>query len=136
MSNAGSTPTTYPLEWIAIEVGRLANRPQLMPTDRSKRRDGSSNGTLGLVTGLSQGLGKLALDAIIQRDVPEVVRTSVFARSETLLQLSWVIGGFLGVFMPLNAKLGLSVVAVVLVAWSVFVLHGRLASARTQRRVS
>jgi len=91
---------------------------------------------LGLVTGLSQGLGKLALDAIIQRDVPEVVRTSVFARSETLLQLSWVIGGFLGVFMPLNAKLGLSVVAVVLVAWSVFVLHGRLASARTQRRVS
>ena len=85
---------------------------------------------LGLVTGLAQGLGKLSLDAIIQREVPELVRTSVFARSETLLQLSWVIGGFLGVFMPLNATLGLSVVAVVLVAWSVFVLRSRLMSGR------
>jgi hypothetical protein len=88
---------------------------------------------LGLVAGLSQGLGKLSLDALIQREVPELVRTSVFARSETLLQLSWVIGGFLGVFMPLNAKLGLSVVAVVLVAWSVFVLRSRVISGRSQR---
>jgi len=87
---------------------------------------------LGLITGLSQGLGKLALDAIIQRDVPEIVRTSVFARSETLLQLSWVIGGFLGVFMPLNPTLGLSVVAVVLVVWSGFVLRSRLISARSR----
>ncbi|MDX6298215.1 MAG: hypothetical protein QOI51_2072 [Nocardioidaceae bacterium] len=85
---------------------------------------------LGLVTGLCQGLGKLSLDSLIQREVPELVRTSVFARSETLLQLSWVIGGFLGVFMPLNATLGLSIVAVVLVAWSVFVLHSRVTSAR------
>jgi MFS transporter len=88
---------------------------------------------LGLVTGLSQGLGKLSLDSLIQREVPELVRTSIFARSETLLQLSWVIGGFLGVFMPLHATLGLSVVAVVLVAWSVFVLRGRVASGRTLR---
>lgn len=89
---------------------------------------------LGLVAGLCQGLGKLSLDALIQREVPELVRTSVFARSETLLQLSWVIGGFLGVFMPLNATLGLSIVAVVLVAWSVFVLRSRVASGRAQRR--
>jgi len=88
---------------------------------------------LGLVTGLCQSLGKLSLDALIQREVPELVRTSVFARSETLLQLSWVIGGFLGVFMPLNATLGLSIVAVVLVAWSVFVLRSRVTSSRTQR---
>lgn len=85
---------------------------------------------LGLVAGLCQGLGKLSLDSLIQRDVPERVRTSVFARSETLLQLSWVIGGFLGVFMPLNATLGLSIVAVVLLLWSGFVLHSRLMAAR------
>ena len=30
---------------------------------------------------------------MIQRDVPEEVRTSAFARSETLLQMSWVVGG-------------------------------------------
>ncbi|MBA2445544.1 MAG: MFS transporter [Nocardioidaceae bacterium] len=90
---------------------------------------------LGLVAGMSQSLGKLSLDALIQREVPEVVRTSVFARSETLLQLSWVVGGFLGVFMPLNARLGLSIVAAVLVAWLAFVLRslvvGNRAAART-----
>ncbi|MEJ7708113.1 MAG: MFS transporter [Nocardioidaceae bacterium] len=88
---------------------------------------------LGLVAGMSQSLGKLSLDALIQREVPEVVRTSVFARSETLLQLSWVVGGFLGVFMPLIAKLGLCIVAVVLVAWLIFVLRGLAISARTAR---
>jgi MFS family permease len=91
---------------------------------------------LGLVAGMSQSLGKLSLDALIQREVPEAVRTSVFARSETLLQLAWVIGGFLGVFMPQIAKLGLFIVAAVLVAWLAFVLRGlavsnRAAAART-----
>ena len=84
---------------------------------------------LGLVAGLCQGLGKLSLDALIQRDVSELVRTSVFARSETLLQLAWVVGGFLGVFMPLNATLGLSIVAVVLLLWSGYVLRSRLVGA-------
>ena len=91
---------------------------------------------LGLVAGMSQSLGKLSLDALIQREVPEAVRTSVFARSETLLQLSWVIGGFLGVFMPLIAKLGLFVVAVVLVAWLAFVLRGLAVGKRSAARTA
>src|SRR5690606_261518 len=74
---------------------------------------------LGLTVGICQSLGKLSLDAIIQRDVPEAVRTSVFARSETLLQLSWVLGGFLGIVMPLDpAELGLGAAAGVLVVWT------------------
>ena len=36
-----------------------------------------------------------ALDAIIQREVPESLRASAFARSETWLQLAWVVGGAL-----------------------------------------
>jgi MFS family permease len=88
---------------------------------------------LGLVAGISQSLGKLSLDSLIQREVPELVRTSVFGRSETLLQLSWVIGGFLGVFMPLNATLGLSIVAVFLVAWSIVVLQSRIRSGRLSK---
>jgi hypothetical protein len=56
-------------------------------------------------------LGKLSLDAIIQRDVPEAVRTSAFARSETLLQLSWVVGGAIGIVLPLNGRLGLGIAA-------------------------
>ncbi|WP_329492205.1 MFS transporter [Kitasatospora sp. NBC_01246] len=62
-------------------------------------------------SGVAASLGKLALDALIQRDVPESVRTSAFARSETLLQLSWVAGGAVGILLPLDGALGLSVAA-------------------------
>ena len=70
---------------------------------------------LGLVAGLCSSLGKLSLDAMIQRDVPETVRTSVFARSETVLQLSWVIGGGCGILLPLIPRLGFGFLAGVLV---------------------
>ncbi len=55
---------------------------------------------LGFVAGLAQCLAKLSLDSTIQRDVPERVRTSAFARSDTTLQLAWVIGGFVGIALP------------------------------------
>jgi hypothetical protein len=63
------------------------------------------------VAGIAASLAKLALDALIQRDVPEAVRTSTFARSETLMQLSWVAGGTLGILLPLDGTLGLSIAA-------------------------
>jgi len=78
----------------------------------------------GLTVGICQSLGKLSLDALIQGDVPESVRTSAFARSETLLQLSWVVGGFLGILVPLQpSRLGLGVAAALLVAWLIWVLR-------------
>ena len=64
---------------------------------------------VALAAGLAQSLGKLSLDAIIQRDVPEAVRTSAFARSETVLQLSWVVGGAIGIALPLDGRLGLGI---------------------------
>jgi MFS family permease len=79
---------------------------------------------LGLTAGLAQSLGKLSLDALIQREVPERVRAGSFARSETLLQLSWVVGGVIGILMPLNPQLGFGVAAVILVGWSAWVLAG------------
>jgi len=79
---------------------------------------------LGLTAGLAQSLGKLSLDALIQRDVPETRRSATFARSETLLQLAWVVGGFIGILLPLVPRLGLGVAAAILVAWSVWVVHG------------
>ena len=79
--------------------------------------------TLGLVAGLCSSLGKLSLDALIQRDVPETVRTSVFARSETVLQLSWVIGGGCGIVMPLIPRLGFGFLAAVLIAVVLIVLR-------------
>lgn len=80
---------------------------------------------LGLTAGLCQSLGKLSLDALIQREVPERTRTSAFARSETLLQMSWVVGGFIGIALPLLPRLGLGIVAAILLAWTMVVLTHR-----------
>ncbi|WP_114905557.1 MFS transporter [Ornithinimicrobium murale] len=77
---------------------------------------------LSAVVGMCQQLGKLALDAVIQESVPEHSRTSVFGRSETLIQLAWVIGGGLAVVLPADATIGMTVIAVVLVLWLVVVL--------------
>ncbi|MEU3409828.1 MFS transporter [Streptomyces sp. NPDC006658] len=85
---------------------------------------------LAAVAGCAQALGKLALDALIQRDVPEAVRTSAFARSETLLQMAWVFGGAVGIVMPLDGTAGLLTGAVFVAAGWLTTLRGLLASAR------
>ncbi|MGW0711346.1 MFS transporter [Streptomyces sp. NPDC002643] len=85
---------------------------------------------LAAVAGFSQALSKLALDALIQRDVPELVRTSAFARSETLLQMAWVVGGGIGIALPLNGTLGLSVAAAIVAAGWFTTVRGLLSSAR------
>ena len=86
---------------------------------------------LGLVAGLCSSLGKLSLDAMIQRDVPESVRTSVFARSETVLQLAWVIGGGCGIVLPLIPRLGFGFLAGVLLVVVFLVLRMRPSSRTT-----
>ncbi|OPC82456.1 hypothetical protein B4N89_17275 [Embleya scabrispora] len=84
------------------------------------------------VAGLAQALGKLSLDAMIQRDIPEAVRTSAFARTETALQVAWVVGGGVGIALPLNGTLGMSVVAGVLTL--ALVVVGRKLTTRRARR--
>ncbi len=81
--------------------------------------------TLGLVAGLSQSLAKLSLDSTIQAEVAPKVQTSAFARSDTALQLAWVLGGFIGIAMPLRPGLGFTIAGCVLGAWIVFVLVRR-----------
>ncbi|MCT9078156.1 MFS transporter [Streptomyces fulvoviolaceus] len=85
---------------------------------------------LAAIAGFSQALAKLSLDALIQRDVPERVRTSAFARSETMLQMAWVFGGAVGIVMPLNGYLGFSVAAAVIATGWLATLKGLLSSAR------
>ena len=62
---------------------------------------------------VGQTLVKLALDSIVQREVSADVRSSTFAASETLHQLSWVIGGLLGLLMSMtdSGVAGLAVAA-------------------------
>ncbi|WP_330240039.1 MFS transporter [Streptomyces sp. NBC_00525] len=85
---------------------------------------------LAATAGLTQALSKLSLDAMIQRDVPEEVRTSAFARSETLLQMSWVVGGAIGIALPLNGVLGMSVAAGLLALGASASVRGLLGAAR------
>ncbi len=80
---------------------------------------------LGLTAGLAQALAKVSLDSTIQSNVPTQVQSSAFARSDTTLQLSWVVGGFVGIALPLNPHLGLGVACATLGAWAVFVLGSR-----------
>jgi hypothetical protein len=55
-----------------------------------------------LISAVTNSLSKIALDALIQRDVDESLRSSAFARSETFLQLSWVLGAAVGVALPVH----------------------------------
>ncbi|REK90732.1 MFS transporter [Streptomyces inhibens] len=80
--------------------------------------------------GLCQALAKLSLDAMIQRDVPEEVRTSAFARSETVLQMSWVVGGAIGISLPLIGVVGMSVAAGLVALGVVLAVRGLLSAAR------
>ncbi|MDP9240528.1 MAG: MFS transporter, partial [Actinomycetota bacterium] len=88
---------------------------------------------LALVAGLSNSLAKLALDAVVQTEVPEDVRSSAFARSETVLQLAWVVGGGLGL-IPFGSRYGFLVPAVGLGAMAVWTaLSLRTVRPRRQR---
>jgi predicted MFS family arabinose efflux permease len=76
------------------------------------------------VSAVTNALGKVSLDAIIQREVPDNLRASAFARSETMLQLAWVVGGAFGIALPPTGWIGFTVaasllaLAVGLVLWS------------------
>lgn len=84
----------------------------------------------GAMTGFAQTLGKLALDAMIQRDVAEENTSSAFARSETRLQLAWVGGGGLGIALPLRGEIGFGIAAGAMIALTLVVI----AQARENRR--
>jgi predicted branched-subunit amino acid permease len=65
-----------------------------------------------LVAAIVSALSKVCLDAVIQRDLPERSRASAFGRSETVLQLAWVLGGAMGVLIPPVYWIGFTSVAV------------------------
>ena len=93
------------------------------------------------VSAVANALCKIALDALIQRDVVETLRSSAFARSETFLQLAWVVGAAIGVVLPSSAAnggaIGFWIAALVMGAVAVIVvlrlrLVTRTAAARAE----
>lgn len=54
---------------------------------------------VGLVGSTASSLAKVCLDSVIQHQLPEASRASAFGRSESVLQLSWVFGGVVGLLI-------------------------------------
>ena len=82
---------------------------------------------VALVAAFGQVLAKLALDSIVQREVPEEVRSSTLAASETIHQLAWVAGGLAGLAMSItdSGVAGLGVAAAGLAATAVLLVASR-----------
>ena len=62
-------------------------------------------------TGMSVSLSRFALDAALQEHVTGRSLGTAFARSETALQLAWVLGAGSAVFLPPSAALGFGLAA-------------------------
>jgi hypothetical protein len=92
---------------------------------------------VAFVAATAQALVKLALDSTVQHETGEEIRSSTFAVSETLNQLSWVIGGLAGVALSLTSSgvAGLSVAATGLAVALVLMVAGRRRRTLAARQV-
>ena len=88
-----------------------------------------------LVTAIFSGIAKLSIDASIQERVPERLRASAFAHSETVLMIAWVAGGGLGIIpLPGRVGLGLGALLAVLAAIRAGFVAARLHNERLSGR--
>lgn len=68
-----------------------------------------------LITSGSSAIAKASLDASLQHDLPEESRASGFGRSESLLQLAWVLGGAVGVLIYTDLWVGFTTISALLI---------------------
>lgn len=66
---------------------------------------------LAVAVGVAASVAKMAFDAIVQRDPPEVARSRLFARSEAVFQLGWVLAALVPVLITMSLMAGFVVVA-------------------------
>ena len=67
-----------------------------------------------LITAGASAIAKASLDASLQDDLPEESRASAFGRSESVLQLAWVIGGATGVLIYTELYAGFTTITAIL----------------------
>ncbi|MEO3809401.1 MFS transporter [Sphaerisporangium sp. B11E5] len=89
--------------------------------------------TVAAVAGFAQEVGKLALDAIVQREIGEEVRSSTFGVVEALLQIAWVIGGLAGLLLSLLSGRAAGPTGLAVIAAAMVVALVALVSARRRR---
>ncbi|VBA42357.1 MFS transporter [Mycobacterium attenuatum] len=68
-----------------------------------------------LITSGCSAIAKASLDASLQDDLPEESRASGFGRSESTLQLAWVLGGAVGVLVYTELWVGFTAVSALLI---------------------
>jgi hypothetical protein len=68
-----------------------------------------------LITSGSTAIAKASLDASLQDDLPEESRASAFGRSESVLQLAWVLGGAIGVLVYTELWVGFTAISGLLI---------------------
>lgn len=68
-----------------------------------------------LITSAAAAIGKASLDASLQDDLPEESRASGFGRSESTLQLAWVLGGAVGVMVYTELWVGFTAISAILI---------------------
>lgn len=67
------------------------------------------------VTSGASAIAKASLDASLQDDLPEESRASAFGRSESVLQLAWVLGGAMGVLVYTELWVGFTAITALLI---------------------
>ena len=80
-----------------------------------------------LVTSGASAVAKASLDAALQDDLPEESRASAFGRTESTLQLAWVLGGALGVLVYTDLWVGFTAITALLIpglAQTILSFHG------------
>jgi hypothetical protein len=85
-------------------------------------------GTLGMFA----NVGRVAFDAIVQRDAPDAEQGRAFARFETRFQLAWVLGALVPVVFRPAGEIGMLILGLGLAAGSTVYLAG----ARAARRIT
>ncbi|WP_197378606.1 MFS transporter [Mycolicibacterium mengxianglii] len=68
-----------------------------------------------LITSGASAIAKASLDASLQDDLPEESRASAFGRSESVLQLAWVLGGAVGVLVYTELWVGFTAITALLI---------------------
>jgi MFS family permease len=93
---------------------------------------------VALAAAISQTLVKVALDSILQREVPTATRSSTFAFSETVHQLALVAGGLIGLLLSLTGSgfAGLTVAAIGLALGLCWLIASRRRRVLRARRAS
>ncbi len=89
-----------------------------------------AQGILAFTLGLGSSGAQPAFDAIVQRLVPPVQQGRAFARFQTRLQLSWVLGSLISVMVAIPFVSGDIIVASVAGVSGLFYLAGRYGSSQ------